>query len=82
MRSTVDIRDSLDQILRKRAKELGISYKEALNRAVASGLDALQETPAGEPYRVVAKACGFREGIDTAHLNRIADEVDDEARFA
>ena len=82
MRSTVDINDSLDQILRKRAKELGITYKEAPNRAVASGIHAIEEGHDTKPYRVRAKACGFRPGIDTAHINRIADEIDDEERFS
>jgi hypothetical protein len=82
MRSTVDIYDSLDRILRKRAKELGLTYKEALNRALASGLHALEAGTAGEPYRVRAKACGFRPGVDATHLNRLADELEDEERFA
>ena len=81
MRSTVDIHDSLDRILRKRAKELGITYKEALNRAVASGIHALEDPGDREPYRIRAKACGFRPGVDTAHLNRLVDEIDDEERF-
>ncbi len=81
MRSTVDIHDSLDQILRERAKELGITYKDALNRVVASGLHALDEASSRKPYRVRAKACGFRPGVDSAHLNRIADELNDEERF-
>jgi hypothetical protein len=81
MRSTVDIHDSLDQLVRERAKELGISYKEALNRAVAAGLHALERGGTAEPYRVRAKACGFRAGVDVAHLNRLVDELDDEERF-
>lgn len=80
MRSTVDIHDSLDQELRRHARELGITYKEALNRAVASGLRALTEGPELPPYKVRARACGFRAGVDVAHLNRLADEIEDNER--
>lgn len=81
MRSTVDVHDSLDRQLRSRARALGITYKEALNRALASGLSALEDKAQYGEYRVEAKRCGFRPGIDTQHLNRIADELDDEQRL-
>ena len=81
MRSTVDIHDSLDRKLRERARELGITYKEALNRVVASGLYALDERPTRAPYRVNARGCGFRAGVDVMHLNRLADEIEDEERW-
>lgn len=78
MRTTVDILNSLDEELRRKASRLGISFKEALNRALAAGLPALD--PPREPYRVQAKACGARAGVDWLHLNRLADELEDERR--
>lgn len=78
MRTTVDIFNSLDQELRQKADRLGISFKEALNRAIAAGLPSL-DLPA-EPYRVKARACGTRAGVDWLHLNRMADELEDEER--
>ena len=81
MRSTVDIHDSLDTILRQRARELGITYKEAINRALASGLHALEVDRARPPYQVRARACGFQPGVDVSHLNRLADELDDLERL-
>ena len=77
MRSTVDINDILDRKLRKKAEKLGLTYKEILNRTLAAGLTHLENNKI-EPFKVVAKACGFKPGIDTGHLNRIADELDDE----
>lgn len=79
MRTTVEVHDPLDRELRRKARQLGISYKEALNRALAAGLQALDE-PA-PPYRVKAKACGLKPGIDWLHLNRLADELEDESRL-
>jgi len=78
MRTTVDIHDSLDQELRRKAEKLGISYKEALNRVIAAGLTSLDRTP--KPYQVRAKACGLRPGFDWLHLNRLADELEDVGR--
>lgn len=79
MRSTVDIYDVLDEALRERARRLGVSYKEVINQVLAAGLQQLDQVqePA-RPYRVKAKACGFRPGIDTNHLNRLVDETEDE----
>lgn len=75
MRTTVVLKDSLDRALRERARELGISYKDALNRAVEAGLSVLREEP--PPYRVRAKACGLKPGFDWLKLNTLADEMED-----
>ncbi len=79
MRTTVDIQDSLDSELRQQAARLGITFKEALNRVIAAGLCSLERPP--KNYRVKALACGIRPGIDWLHLNRLADELEDEGRL-
>ena len=58
--------------------ETGLSFKAALNRALAAGLDAWEEPV--EPFKVNAKKCGLRTGLDWNHLNRLADELDDEIK--
>lgn len=78
MRTTVDIANALDEELRHKAAQLGISFKEALNRVIAAGLPALDQPE--DRYRVHAKACGTRAGVDWLHLNRLADELEDEER--
>lgn len=79
MRTTVDIFKPLDDELRRCAAELGISYREALNRVIAAGLPSLR-TPV-QPFRVRARECGWRAGVDLHHLNRVADELEDEERY-
>jgi hypothetical protein len=79
MRTTVDILDSLDQQLRERAARLGISFKEALNRVIAAGLPQLE--PPAKKFKVRARDLGWKPGIDIHHLNRLADELDDEERW-
>lgn len=75
MRTTVVLNDALDRELRERAHELGISYKDALNRAVEAGLSVLRERP--PPYTVRAKECGLKPGFDWLKLNALADELED-----
>lgn len=74
MRTTVHLDPDLDQRLRRKASELGLTFKEVVNRTLALGL-SVEEKPS-EPYRVRAKACGFRTGIDLNHLNRLVDEIE------
>jgi hypothetical protein len=80
MRTTVDIDDNLDQELRGHAAALGIPYKEALNRVIAAGLPVFSSRP--PVFTVLAKECGWRAGVDPLHLNRLADELDDEVRLS
>ncbi|MEW6277104.1 MAG: hypothetical protein AB1758_00675 [Candidatus Eremiobacterota bacterium] len=72
----MDILDPLDRQLRRKADQLGLSFKDALNRVIQAGLPALDQPL--KPYRVRARACGIKPGVDWLHLNRIADELEDE----
>lgn len=80
MRTTVDIPDSLDRQIRERADELGLSYKEALNRALTVGLPSLCRE--GIPFSVTPRACGWKPGYDSLHLNRLSDELEDEEKVS
>jgi Arc/MetJ family transcription regulator len=77
MRTTVHLDADLGERLRQKAAENGLSFKAALNRALAAGLEAWEEPV--KPFRVRAKACGLKAGVDWNHLNRMAGELDDEA---
>lgn len=77
MRTTVVLRDGLDQRLRERARRLGISYKEALNQVVEAGLTVSESAP--PPYAPAVRALGTRPGFDWDHLNRLASELEDES---
>ena len=80
MRSTVDILDILDEELRRRAEEKNVSFKKIVNQVIAAGLRSLElSSDSSTPYRVRAKECGFRAGIDTNHLNQLVDELEDES---
>ena len=59
MRTTVDINQDLLERLRKLADDEGISFKEALNRAITRGL-----TPAAAAAREPFRQQTFNLGVD------------------
>jgi hypothetical protein len=74
MRTTVDIDKVLLDRLRAQAKDEGISFKEALNRALQRGLDPWERP---EPYRCPT----FSMGIPHRPLDKalaLADALEEE----
>ncbi len=82
MRTTLTLEDDLAALLKTRARQLGISFKEMVNRAVRAGLGPGMEPPAGEVPRTIPHSFGFRPGIDLDKLNQLADELEAEEMAA
>jgi len=78
MRTTLTIDDDLAGLLKQRARELGIPFKEAVNRAIRAGLGEAAKTPCGKPVKTVPHSFGFRPGIDLDKLGQLADEMEAE----
>ena len=79
MRTTLTLDDDLAGILKRRARTLGIPFKEAVNGAIRAGLD---EAAAARPQAVpktIPHSFGFRPGIDLDRLGQLADELEAEA---
>lgn len=90
MRTTLTLDDDLAEQLRRVARTTGQSFKQVVNSTLRRGL-SVGDGPSDdqEPFRVEARACGFRSGIDPTKLNQLYDdleaedlrrEVDDEVR--
>lgn len=77
MRTTVDLSPDLLDRVRQRADEDGISFKEALARIVASGLDALAAN-ARPKLDLPAWNIGFERYFDIRKTKEILGEMDDE----
>lgn len=75
MRTTVTLDDDLADRVKQLAAERGLSFKEALNRALRDGL-ALETTP--RPFRTKARALELRRGVDVTKALRLAGELEDE----
>lgn len=79
MRTTLTLDDDLAGLLKARARQLGIPFKEMVNQAVRSGLGAEMEPPRGDVPRTLPHSFGFRPGIDLDKLNQLVDDLEAEA---
>lgn len=80
MRTPITLDDDVAAALRATARERGISFEEALNTAVRSGLSALGAD--ARPDVVRAFALGIGPGVDVVKPNRLAADLEDEAVLA
>lgn len=76
MRTTLTLDDDLAGILRGRARELGISFKETVNRAIRAGLGSDVSSSGGPAPQTIAHSFEFRPGVDLDKLNQLPDELE------
>ena len=82
MRTTLTIDDDLAGILKRRARDLGLPFKDVVNRTLRAGLGE-QAKPRRRPaLKTIPHAFGFRAGIDVDKLNQLVDELEAEAYAA
>jgi hypothetical protein len=75
VRTTVTLDADVEQLVRRRMKERGMSFKEALNDAIRSGV---REQAGDEPFQTQTASMGeSRVNLDRA-LQLAADLEDDE----
>ncbi|HZQ77902.1 MAG TPA: CopG family transcriptional regulator [Acidimicrobiia bacterium] len=75
--TTVTLDDDVAAQLKRVARERGISFKEALNRAVRAGLGAEQAAaPAG--FVTPSRPLGLRAGIDVTKAVALVSAREDE----
>jgi hypothetical protein len=79
MRTTLTIDDDLAGLLKRRARERGLSFKEMVNRTLCAGLGKATKVRRRPAPRTIPHAFGFRPGIDLDRLNQLADELEAEA---
>jgi hypothetical protein len=78
MRTTLTIDDDLAGLLKQRARELGIPFKEAVNRTIRAGLGGTVKARRGSAPKTKTHSFGFRPGIDLDKLGQLADELEAE----
>jgi hypothetical protein len=79
MRTTLTLDDDLAGLLKQRARELGIPFKEAVNRAIRAGIGGDTATRRHPAPKTLSHSFGFRPGIDLDKLGQLADELEAEA---
>lgn len=77
MRTTLTIDDKLADALRKKAYESGKSFKEVVNRALQTGIQAEYALPQSRPYKIrPASLGGVLPGINLDKALRLSDEIE------
>lgn len=79
MRTTLTIDDDLAGLLKERARQLGVPFKEAVNQALRAGLGQSINARRGPAPKTVPHSFGFSPGIDLDKLGQLADELEAEA---
>ena len=79
MRTTLTIDDDLAGLLKRRARELGVPFKEAVNRTIRAGLGEAAKRRRGAAPKTIPHSFGFRPGVDLDKLGQLADELEAEA---
>jgi hypothetical protein len=80
MRTTVTLDPDVQQLLRDAMQRRRLSFKEALNQAIRSGLSRATNPSDDETSFVVrAQRMGLRAGIDAGRLNQMTDELEAES---
>jgi hypothetical protein len=79
VRTTLTIDDDLAGLLKRRASELGLPFKEVVNRTIRAGLGEAVTARRRKTPKTIPHSFGFRPGIDLDKLGQLADEMEAEA---
>ncbi len=79
MRTTLTLDDDLAGLLKQRARDLDIPFKEAVNRTIRAGLGETAAPRSRPAPKTRSHSFGFRPGIDLDKLGQLADELEAES---
>jgi hypothetical protein len=79
VRTTLTLDDDLAGLLKQRARELGIPFKEAVNRTIRAGMGKDTAARTHPAPKTISHSFGFRPGIGLDKLGQLADELEAEA---
>jgi hypothetical protein len=82
MRTTLTIDDDLAGLLKRRARDLGLPFKDVINRTLRAGLGEQAQPRQRTAPKTIPHAFGFRPGIDLDKLNQLVDELEAETYVA
>lgn len=76
MRTTLTLDDDLAGLLKQQARELGIPFKEAINRTICAGLGEAAGNRREPAPKTMSHSFGFRPDIDLDKLGQLADQLE------
>ena len=78
MRTTLTLDPDVAAKARQGAAQLGKPFKEVVNMALRTGLDAVLAPPAAKPYRTRPRPLGLREGLSYDSIADLLARVEGE----
>ena len=78
MRTTLTLDPDVAAKARKGAAKLGKPFKEVVNMALRTGLDAVLAPPASKPYRTHPRPLGLREGFSYDNISELLARAEGE----
>jgi hypothetical protein len=82
MRTTLTLDPDVAQLLAEEAARRRTSFKQVVNDAIRRGLAPAVSARSSRTFRVRPHRTSLRPGVDAAALNRLADELEDDAILA
>jgi hypothetical protein len=79
MRTTLTLDPDVAQLLEEETHRQRKPFKQVVNEAIRRGLAPVPKASGPERYRVRPHKTTLRPGIDAGSLNRLVDELEDEA---
>lgn len=79
MRTTLTLDPDVARLLKEEAHRQRKPFKEVVNEAIRRGLMPRAVAESQEPFRVRPHKTTLRPGIEADSLNRLADELEEEA---
>ncbi len=79
MRTTLTLDPDVARLLTEEAHRLRKPFKHVVNEAIRKGLAPAPAGASQEVFRAQPHTTTLRSGIDVASLNRLVDELEDEA---
>jgi hypothetical protein len=76
MRTTLTLDDDLAGILRRRAREMDMPFRDVVNAALRKGLADIGRSSPQKTVKVRPHDFGSRPGIDFDRLNQLNDELE------
>jgi hypothetical protein len=78
MRTTLTLDPDVAMNLKRHMAEKNVTFKEAVNQALRSGLNVVAKEKKRTPFKVIPHSFGFKPGIDLNKLNQLVDELEAE----
>lgn len=79
MRTTLTLDPDVARLLKEEAHRQRKPFKQVVNEAIRRGLASGPAPKSTRPFRVRPHKTTLRPGVDPAGLNRLVDELEDEA---